>query len=206
MPLAMQAKLLRVLESGEIVRVGSNEPRHVNVRLVSATNHDLEKLIDEGKFRQDLYYRIRGAHIHLPALCDRREDIAVLVRHFLDLFAHRMNKGPMVLDEQAMLVLVQYAWPGNVRQLMNVAQNLVLEAEDQHIEMHHLPLELRQSALGETDSPNLGSLTGLSLDQIEKHAIRNALRLAAGNREHAAKMLGIGERTLYRKLKEYGVK
>ncbi len=206
MPMAMQAKLLRVLESGEIVRVGSNETRHVNVRLVSATNHDLEKLIAEGLFRQDLYYRIRGAHIHLPALSDRREDIAVLAKHYVDQFAHRMNKGAMTIDDDAMVVLMQYAWPGNVRQLINVVQNMVLEAEDNRIEVRHIPMEVRQSALGETESPNLGSLTGLSLDQIEKHAIRNALRLAAGNREQAAKMLGIGERTLYRKLKEYGLK
>src|SRR5690606_22158091 len=116
MPLAMQAKLLRVLESGEVVRVGSNEARHVNVRLVSATNHDLEKLIEEGRFRQDLYYRIRGAHIHLPPLCGRREDIAVLMRHFVDMFAHRLNKGAITIDDDAMAVLMQFGWPGNVRQ------------------------------------------------------------------------------------------
>lgn len=206
MPLTMQAKLLRVLESGEIVRVGSNEPRHVNVRLVSATNRDLEKLIAEGLFRQDLYYRICGAHIHLPPLADRREDIAVLVKHYADRFAARMNKGPMTIDEDAMSALMQYSWPGNVRQLINVVQNMVLEAEGDRLELRHVPIEVRQGALGDSESTNLGSLTGLSLDQIEKHAIRNALRLAAGNREQAAKMLGIGERTLYRKLKEYGLK
>jgi len=207
MPLAMQAKLLRVLESGEIVRVGSNEPKHVNVRLVSATNHDLEELIADGSFRQDLYYRIRGAHIPLPRLSDRREDIPVLVRHFAEQFTHRMNKDAISVDDDAMMTLMQYDWPGNVRQLINVVQNLVLEVDDGRIGMHHIPVEVRQSASAETtDTASLGSLTGLSLDQIEKHAIRNALRLAQGNREHAAKMLGIGERTLYRKLKEYGLK
>ena len=204
MPIEMQAKLLRALESGEIVRVGSNEPRHVDVRLISATNHDLEDLIKEGKFREDLLYRIRGVQVHLPPLRERREDIPLLVRHYAGHFAERLGKPAPVFSDDAMLALTQHDWPGNVRRLMNIVQNMILVAEDGRIEITHVPVEIRADS--ETDAKQLGSLAGLSLDQIEKQAIRNTLKLTAGNREQAAKMLGIGERTLYRKLKEYGLK
>jgi DNA-binding NtrC family response regulator len=205
MPMEMQAKLLRVLESGEVVRVGSNEPRHVNVRFLSATNHDLKELIKAGRFREDLYFRIRGVEVHLPALRERRDDIPMLTRHFIQRFAGQMKKNITGIDEQAQLALMQYDWPGNVRQLLNVVQSMVVLAEGPMIASQHLPPELRQAGAGEAPQ-SLGSLAGLSLDQIEKHAIRNTLRLCNGNREQAAKVLGIGERTLYRKLKEYGLK
>lgn len=206
MPMDMQAKLLRVLESGEVVRVGDNAPRHVNVRLISATNHDLKKLIEEKTFREDLYYRISGVNIHLPPLRERREDIPVLARHFLARFANQMNKEINGLDETAEMILLQYDWPGNVRQLLNVIQNAVAVCEDSQITDHHIPLELRSDGQTSSRGEQMGSLAGLSLDQIEKQAIRNTLKLCEGNREQAAKMLGIGERTLYRKLKEYGLK
>lgn len=205
MPMPMQAKLLRVLESGEIVRVGSNEPRHVNVRLISATNHDLKKLIEQGRFREDLYFRIGGANIVLPALHDRREDIPVLARHFVDRFARQMGKTISSIDEDVLHTLMKYPWPGNIRQLINVCQNMVLVCEGAAIKLQHVPQEILGSE-GEAESDKFGSLVGLSLEQIEKQAIRNALRVNQGNREATAKMLGIGERTLYRKLKEYGLK
>lgn len=205
MPIAMQAKLLRALESGEIVRVGSNEPRHVDVRLLSATNHDLESLIDEGKFRRDLFFRIKGAHVHLPSLRDRREDIPLLVRHFSSRYANELDKPFHGLSDEAMTALVQNDWPGNVRQLINAVRNIVLVAEGPMIELSDLPAEIRSGGSGDT-AQGMDALTGLSLDQIEKHAIRNALRACGGNREQAAAMLGIGERTLYRKLKEFGLK
>ena len=206
MPPTMQAKLLRVLESGEIVRVGANDSRHVKVRLLSATNHDLEKLIADSQFREDLYFRIRGAYVHLPPLRDRREDIPPLVRHYMEYFGRRMHKANVNLDEQALQALIRFDWPGNVRQLMNVVQNMVLVSDSETLELQHVPAEVRHAVPVEVPTQNLGSLTGLSLDQIEKHAIRNALRVSSGNREQAANLLGIGERTLYRKLKEYGLK
>lgn len=211
MPIEMQAKLLRVLESGEVVRVGSNEPRHVNVRLVSATNHDLQKLIREGRFREDLYFRIRGVEVHLPALRQRREDIPLLVRHFMQRFSRAMGKEVSRIDDDAQVALMQYDWPGNVRQLLNVVQSMVVVAEGPTLELRHVPIEVR-SGTAHVEGPvaenhdDIGSLAGLSLEQIEKQAIRNTLRLCAGNREQAAKLLGVGERTLYRKLKEYGLK
>ena len=203
MPLTMQPKLLRVLESGEVIRVGANESKHVDVRLVSATNHDLETLVKEGRFRSDLFFRIRGMEIKLPALRERRDDIPLLVQHYVTKFAEQMNKPGLSVAEDAMTALMQYDWPGNVRQLINAVQNTVIVCDSEKIEPRHLPPEI-----GAGDRSESGSVdtAGLSLDQLEKQAIRNALQVTAGNREKAAKMLGIGERTLYRKLNEYGLK
>jgi len=204
MPLEMQAKLLRVLESGEVVRVGSNESKHVDVRLIAATNHDLSKLVAEGKFRNDLIYRIRGVEIHNPPLRERREDIPLLVRHYVHQQAAKMDKDVSRVDDDALTALTQYDWPGNVRQLIHVVQNMVVVATGDAIRFDDVPTEVRMSDGGQTGG--VGSLAGMSLEQIEKQAIRNTLKMTAGNREQAAKMLGIGERTLYRKLKEYGLK
>ncbi|QDU72145.1 sigma-54-dependent transcriptional regulator [Mucisphaera calidilacus] len=204
MPLPMQAKLLRVLESGEVVRLGSNETRHVDVRLVSATNRDLEDLVKKGEFREDLYFRIKGAEVTLPALRERRDDIPVLVRHFVDKFSREYERATPEVAEDVMLALARHSWPGNVRQLINVVQNMLVIAEGDRIEPRHLPGEIRPAAADDAsfaEDPN-----AMSLDQIEKRAIREALRISGGNREQAARSLGIGERTLYRKLKEYGLK
>ncbi len=204
MPLDMQAKLLRVLESGEVVRVGSNEPKHVDVRFISATNHDMEKLVKDGRFRQDLYFRIKGVHLNIPPLRERREDIPAIVRHYMSQFAGQLKKAISGFDDEAMTAMMRYDWPGNVRQLINVVQNMVLVAEGPVIGLRDVPTEIRQAS-GAGDLP-VDIPAGMSLEQIEKQAIRNALRAHNGNRELTAKMLGIGERTLYRKLKEYGLK
>ncbi|MDX1682797.1 MAG: sigma-54 dependent transcriptional regulator, partial [Phycisphaeraceae bacterium] len=204
MPMNMQAKLLRVLESGEVVRLGDNEPRHVDVRLISATNRDLAERVKAGEFREDLYFRIKGAEIRLPPLRERREDIPLLARHFLQRFAEKMDTRAPALAEDTQRALMQYDWPGNVRQLANVVQNMAVIAEEDRLEPRHLPPEISEGADG-ADKPS-GSLAGMSLEQIEKQAIRDALRLNDGNREKTARQRGIGERTLYRKLKEYGVK
>ncbi len=204
MPLVMQAKLLRVLESGEVVRLGSNEARHVNVRLISATNRDLQEGVKKGTFREDLFFRLKGVELHLPALRERREDIPLLCRHFVQKFARQMERPVPHISEDAQMALVRYGWPGNVRELLNVVQNATVLAGDT-IEPRHLPPALLEGAAAGGDEGS-SVPTGLSLEQIEKQAIRNTLRLCNGNREQAAKMLGIGERTLYRKLKEYGLK
>ena len=212
MPLTMQAKLLRVLESGEVVRLGSNETRHVDVRLVSATNKDLEAMIQEGTFRQDLYFRIKGTMVHLPALRDRREDIPRIVRHAVSRYAGELHPGQAVpeMSDAAMLRLTAYNWPGNVRQLLNTVQTMVVMGGGQgslSIGVEHVPEEVRESDGGSGESSYaVGSLAGTSLEQLERQAIRETLKLTGGNREQAAKMLGIGERTLYRKLNEYGLR
>jgi two-component system response regulator HydG len=205
MPLVMQAKLLRVLESGEVIRLGDNAPRHVDVRLISATNQALDDLVEKSEFREDLYFRIKGTEIRIPPLRDRREDIPLLVRHYVRRFAEQIDRDPPEMAEDVMQTLMRQPWPGNVRQLMNVVQNMVVIAEGDRLEMRHLPPEVREAS-GEGGEVAMGSTAGLSLEQIEKHAIRQALRMNQGNREATARMLGIGERTLYRKLKEYGLK
>jgi two-component system response regulator HydG len=177
-------------------------------------------MVAAGTFRGDLYFRINGSHVHLPPLRERREDIPPLVRFAVDKYAAQLSPdapSPRITDA-AMMRLTSYAWPGNVRQLMNVAQSMTVVAmsdagggaNESLIDVRHVPEEIRES-----DGPELatddggtsaGSLAGTTLEQIEKRAIRETLRLTGGNREQAAKMLGIGERTLYRKLKEYGLR
>jgi DNA-binding NtrC family response regulator len=207
MPLQMQAKLLRVLESGEVIRMGANEAKHVDVRLVSATNRDLDVMVKDGSFREDLFFRIKGVEVHLPSLRERREDIPILARHYASVYAEQIGKPVPQLTEEIQTLLMRYDWPGNVRQLMNVIQSMVVIAQGGALEPRHMPPEIQSAAAtSEGGDQSAGSISGLSLDQIEKQAIRNALRLNSGNREQAAKMLGIGERTLYRKLKEYGLK
>jgi len=217
MPVPMQAKLLRVLESGEVVRVGSNEPRHVDVRLVSATNRPLEEMVADGTFREDLYFRIKGVELHLPALRERREDIPLLTRHFVTRFAQKMDQDVPAVAEDLQSLLNRFDWPGNVRQLMNVLQNMVVVHDGDALEPRHLPAEIARkldagasAGVGDAGSVGGGGASSgggaLSLDQLEKRAIRDTLKATNGNREQAAKILGIGERTLYRKLKEYGLK
>ncbi|MCX5661588.1 MAG: sigma-54 dependent transcriptional regulator [Planctomycetota bacterium] len=206
MPLVMQAKLLRVLESGEVVRLGSNEAKHVDVRLISATNRNLMEMVKKHEFREDLYFRIKGAEIHMPSLRERPEDIPQLARHFVQKFAKQMEKPVPHVTDEAMQALTRFGWPGNVRQLINVLQNTVVTSDGPEIEPRHLPLEQQAGGGQEAAQSGIELRGNLSLDQIEKQAIRNALGITQGNREAAAKMLGIGERTLYRKLKEYGLK
>jgi len=222
MPLTMQAKLLRVLESGEVVRLGSNDARHADVRFVTATNRDLKQLVSSGGFREDLFFRINGSHIQLPPLRERREDIPPLVQFAIERFAGEMSAKPAdvvvpSITDAAMMRLTSYSWPGNVRQLLNVVQNMVVSAlsddspagEPSVLDTRHIPEDIKSDEGADDGASAAGgyaSLAGTSLEQIEKRAIRETLRLTAGNREHAAKLLGIGERTLYRKLKEYGLR
>ena len=215
LPLAMQAKLLRVLENGELVRVGSHDSRKVAVRFVSATNKDLEKATKDGSFRQDLYFRIKGSHIHLPPLRERREDIPRIIRHAASKFASELGRNAPAFSDAAVLRLTAYSWPGNVRQLLNVVQNIVVmaagetEGKDVSVDVRHVPAEVQSEAEGDgelTGTGAGGSLAGPSLEALEKRAIRETLKLTGGNREQTAKLLGIGERTLYRKRKDYGLR
>ena len=221
MPLTMQAKLLRVLENREVVRLGSNDARTVDVRFVSATNRDLKAMVAEGAFREDLFFRINAAHVHLPPLRERREDIPRIVNHAAakfagEFFADRPVPG---VSDAAMMRLTSYAWPGNVRQLLNVVQNMVVMGMGESdpargsvvLDVRHIPDEVRTAdevEAGDSEGAGVGAgaLAGTSLQQLEKRAIRETLKLTGGNREQAAKLLGIGERTLYRKLKEYGLR
>jgi two-component system response regulator HydG len=206
-PLSTQVKLLRSLESGEIVRVGTNEPIKVNVRLISATNRELTEAIAGGTFRQDLYHRLKVVSVKLPALRERREDIDLLVDHFLKEFTSAHGKKVASITPAARRVLRQYSWPGNVRELKNVVESMVVVDFDEVLDVDDLTEELQSSTgPGPADDSAAGAnaLVGKPIEDIEKYYIMETLKLTGSNREEAAKMLGIGERTLYRKLKEYG--
>ncbi|MGI9014004.1 MAG: sigma-54-dependent transcriptional regulator [Phycisphaerales bacterium] len=204
MPLPMQSKLLRVLETGEVVRLGANEPRKTDVRFVTATNRNLPKLIDENQFREDLYFRIKGAVIEVPPLRDRREDVPLLVNHAIGRSAADLQRPAPSMSGPAMLRLTAYHWPGNVRELMNVVQRIVVTTDGDVIDVRDIPDEIRSD--DNDQQVNVGGLAGVGLDKLEREAIRQTLAMTAGNREKTASLLGIGERTLYRKLKEYGIK
>lgn len=202
MPSAMQAKLLRVLENGEVVRLGSNDPIKVDVRIISATNRNLDEMVAERQFREDLFFRIKGVTIHLPPLRERREDIPLLVYYFLTKAAERYGRAVPTLLPQTQQLLMGYGWPGNVRQLKNVIENMLVMSNGDQLGPETLPREIRPSA-GEPTG-GMQNLVGISIEQAERELIRNTLKMVEGNREQAAKILGIGERTLYRKIKEYG--
>ena len=205
MPLNMQAKLLRVLEDGIVTPVGSHKPIVVDVRVISATNHDLTKLVEEKRFRQDLYFRIKGVSISLPALRDRPEDIPLLAEFFLTEAAAETGSEVTGITEAAMTALLNYGWPGNIRQLRNCIRTMVVMCDHKELDVADIPPEVHQVRQLAAGSRAPGLLAGLSLNELEKQAIMDTLAKTEGNREKAAKILGIGERTLYRKIKEYNL-
>ena len=205
MPLATQIKLLRVLENGEITRVGSNEPIKVNVRILSATNQNLEETIEAGTFRNDLYHRLKVLTIRLPTLVQRSQDIPILIDYFMRQFASQHNKQLKGMSPAARRRILAYDWPGNVRPLRNVVESMVVVDYDGLLDADDLPEELGEplEAAGEISMASLAALVGKPLGEVERLFIAETLRVTGGNREDAAQMLGIGERTLYRKIKEY---
>jgi len=196
-----QAKLLRVIEDGIVIPVGSNKPTLVDVRIISATNQNLPKLIEEKKFRQDLYFRIKGVNISLPALRDRAEDMPVLVDFFLQEAASEVGSRVTGITDAAMTALSKYDWPGNIRQLRHCIRTMVVMCDRDKLDVADIPPDIaRRPQL----APGIGTgLAGVSLNELEKQAIAETLAKTKGNREQTAKILGIGERTLYRKIKEY---
>ncbi|MCL2640786.1 MAG: sigma-54 dependent transcriptional regulator, partial [Phycisphaerales bacterium] len=216
MPLTMQAKLLRVLQDREITRLGSNEAVKVDVRFVAATNKDLLQAVRDKSFREDLYFRIKGAVIELPPLRARREDIPLLINHILSRCQERLGKKVDGIDADARSTLVAYDWPGNVRELENTIENMVALSQSPRLTDADVPPNISGKGGGATantaivaTSGGTGTaitLAGMNLAELERKAIEETLASVNGNREYAAKILGIGERTLYRKLKDYGYK
>ncbi len=205
MPLPTQIKLLRVLESGEITRVGSNETIEVNVRILSATNRDLEEAIKAGTFREDLYHRIKVVSISLPSLAERSQDIPLLIDHFIKMHSQRHHKDIASMTTAVRRRLMAFDWPGNVRQLKNTVESMVVVDYDGVLDLDDLPADLAPNDQTTTHAGGrgLGDLVGKPLSEIESLYIAETLQFTSGNREEAAKLLGIGERTLYRKIKEY---
>jgi DNA-binding NtrC family response regulator len=197
---AMQLKLLRVIETGQFFRVGGTRERQVDVRVLSATNKDLQEQVKMGRFREDLYYRINVIPIHLPPLRERPEDIPALTRHFLHLFA---PLGKKTMSNEAMNLLPRYSWPGNVRELQHVIRRaLILSPKDQ-IEAEDLPLDLQ---VGRASAEVVSSRGALStLGEVERQHILRVLEQVKGHRGQAAQILGIDPKTLYRKLLTYRI-
>lgn len=212
LPLSMQAKLLRVLQEREVEAVGSTTPSPVNIRLITATHRPLETLIRSGEFREDLYYRINVVNVLLPPLRERPEDITKLSEHFLQALSRRTGRRAPKLTVQAMTALLEYHWPGNIRELENVLEAAFFTAQDRKIPLSLLPAHVRQTTTQEELSAPLQANTPLltgtlreQLDRAEKQAIKQAISNAYGNRTLAAKQLGISKSTLYEKLNKHSI-
>jgi DNA-binding NtrC family response regulator len=195
-PLQAQTKLLRAVEEQEIIPIGAERPLKASFRLIAATNRDLESAVEEGSFRQDLYFRLNVFRIKLPPLVERRDDIPALVEHFLKVHGREQGRGSISLSNETMKMLLTYAWPGNVRELSNVIERACILCEDDRIEVTHLPTELVAS---QTLPTGLKS----AVEAFEQRHIAWVLRAAGGNRERAAKMLEVDPATLYRRLAKY---
>jgi two-component system response regulator HydG len=205
MPLSLQAKLLRVLENQEVLRIGSNEPIKVNVRLLSATNRDLEAAVASGAFRKDLYYRLRVVTVKLPPLRERREDLPLLTAHFIKEFSQRHGKHVTSVAEPVRKAMAVYDWPGNVRELRNLVESAVVQDTDDVLGMDDLQEgeQLRRLHLPDNHATGPAGLVGRPLTEVERYYIERTLDLTNGNREEAARLLGIGERTLYRVIQDW---
>jgi two-component system, NtrC family, response regulator HydG len=204
MPLTTQMKLLRVLEEREIVRVGSNQPIPVDVRLLSATNMNLVEAVGEGRFREDLYFRLRVISISLPPLRERPGDIPLLVDAFVAELSGTHGREIRGVSPETLAVLSNQRWPGNVRELRNVLENMVITSRSETLQVSDIPAGYLEGA-GKVKT-GLGQLAGIPLEEVEKECISQTLALVDGNRERTARMLGIGERTLYRKITQYGLR
>jgi DNA-binding NtrC family response regulator len=198
LPLPLQAKLLTALQNRQISRVGSNKPIKVDIRLVCATNQSVYAMVTDGTFRQDLLYRINTVEIKLPPLRERAEDIPVLVTHFLNMYAQKYRKPGMKISKETIKQLQQYPWPGNIRELQHAMERAVIMSDSYELSPDEF---LLSSPSKKSDEKNLT----YNLEEIEKAAIQNAIKKYQGNLSLAAKELGFGRSTLYRRMEKYGL-
>jgi two-component system response regulator HydG len=205
LPLDLQAKLLRVLETREVTPVGGNEVWRVDVRLIAATNQDLHAMVKAGTFREDLLFRLQVVVLELPRLADRAGDVPLLLDHFIGELAAHHGREVRGITPEARALLVRYDWPGNVRELRNAVENMVLLARGDVLTVDDVPESIKGGGKSGGTLAGGFDLAGRSLEEMERALIAENLKLMDGNRQKAAKVLGIGERTLYRKLKEYGL-
>ncbi len=202
MPVDLQAKLLRVLETGEYMKVGDTKPVHVNVRIIAATNRNLANAIGEGKFREDLFYRISVFRIHLPSLRERPGDIPLLARYFIDTLSKKQGKTIRSVTREFLDILEKQPWPGNIRELRNIVERCLILCEDDTLDAAILPMDLQSRSI---DTPDAVQAPFLELSEIEKRHILRILEYTQGNKTEAARILKIGLTTLYRKIEEYGI-
>ena len=194
----LQAKLLRVLENGEYIRIGETRATKTDIRVIAATNRDLTREIAEGRVREALFYRLAVFTIRLPSLADRPEDIEEYVRHFVGQFSQRMACRIVSIDPEYVRLMRRHAWRGNVRELRNVVERSMIMAEDGRLTAGDLPADFRGAEGGDADDP-------VSLGDMERRHIAKILKYTGGNKTEAARLLGIGIATLYRKIDEYGI-
>jgi two-component system response regulator HydG len=194
-----QAKVLRVLQDGEFESIGSSRTMRVNVRVVAATNQDVARLVSDKKFREDLYYRLQTITVKVPPLRERREDIGLLAQHFLRRYAAKNHRTLEGFTEETLARLQEYAWPGNVRELEHAVERAVILARGAFVDVCDLPEAVGRA---EPSARVVPIAIGTPLDEVELRLIEETLKLTKGNKELAAKLLGIASRTIYRKLKE----
>lgn len=199
MALDLQAKLLRVIESGEFLKVGETKPTRINVRIIAATNRDLKEEITQGHFREDLFYRISVFQIQLPALRERVADLEVLAKHFMAIFALKMNKKIATIHPDFITALQQHHWNGNIRELKNVIERAVILANTNELSIDDLPVEIQIKSVATIGK----QLSAFSLQSVEKLHIQKVLNHTKGNKAESARLLEIGIATLYRKIEEY---
>jgi two-component system response regulator HydG len=207
MSMGMQVKLLRALQEREITRVGGEISVNVDVRVIAATNKDLAQEIKKGNFREDLYYRLNVVTLKVPPLRERREDIPLLIQHFLNTFAKKNHKQLKGVSPQAMDRFLKYAWPGNVRELMNAVERAVVLSRSEYLDEQDLPLSINGNERSEDPSvlSKDADYGNLPLEDVEKATILSTLESTSGNKSEAARRLGITRKTLHKKLKKYGM-
>jgi len=198
----IQSQLMRALQEGEIRRVGESTPVKVDVRVVAATNKDLPKEVQEGRFREDLYYRLNVVEVRIPSLASRREDIPLLAEHFLKRFAVKNSKTLRGFSEEALGVLENYAWPGNIRELEHAVERAVVLCRSDTVELGDFPEAVRKGPIG--SASQIVIPIGTPMEEIERRVIHETLRHTKGDKNLAARMLGIAARTIYRKLAAAG--
>lgn len=196
----LQAKLLRILETGEFLKIGDSKPLKVNVRIIAATNRDLAKEIEEGHFREDLFYRLSVFHIHLPPLRERTEDIPLHIKAFVDAFSAKMGRTILSVSPEYIHALKQHPWKGNVRELRNVIERSLIIADGTTLTLEALPLNMQHPA-----EKSASVYAGFDLSGVEKMHIQKVLKYTKGNKTETSRLLGIGLTTLYRKIEEYGL-
>jgi two-component system response regulator HydG len=202
MPAALQPKLLRVLQEGTVRRVGADLEREINVRVIAATNRDLEREVNEGRFRQDLYWRLNVIHLHLQPLRERPFDIPLLVEHFINKIAEKSGHAPLNVPPETLATLTAYSWPGNARELENVIERACALANSPDLTLDDLPERVRSN--GQTVALiTRARERRMTLRELEREYIIESLRITGGNKSRAAEILGIDRRTLHRKLDEY---
>lgn len=205
LPLSVQAKLLRFLESGECLAVGDTKPEMLNVRIIAATNSDLNQQIQQGGFRQDLYFRLNVIPLEVPSLQQRNEDIEALAKHFFTGFSQTHGLPAASFSRQAIKVLRGYAWPGNIRELRNVCERLSILLAGKLIEPENLPFEFHRKTEIHADSEFILPQQGLQLDTLEAELIHQALARTNGNRSKSARLLGISRDALLYRMQKHGL-